>query len=229
MKSDGTVWAWGDNAFGNLGNGTTTNSSVPVQVEGLANVKFIAGGRDHSLAIETNGTVWAWGWNEYGQVGDGTKTNRARARPRAGGSPARVQVAAGAEPQPRAALERDRVGVGPEQLRSARRRHGVGRLVPVKVPGIANAINVGAGRLHSLAIEKDRSVWAWGDNDFGQLGDGTTAERLKPVRVPGSPAARRSRVAATTASRWCSRSSGDGSRGSGAVLNVTRRPGPARG
>ena len=61
----------------------------------------------------------------------------------------------------------------------------MGRLVPVKVPGIANAINIGAGRLHSLAIEKDRSAWAWGDNDFGQLGDGTTTNRLMPVRVPG--------------------------------------------
>jgi alpha-tubulin suppressor-like RCC1 family protein len=55
----------------------------------------------------------------------------------------------------------------------------------VGVPGIANAINIGAGRLHSLAIENDRSVWAWGDNDFGQLGDGSTTTRLKPVRVPG--------------------------------------------
>jgi len=62
---------------------------------------------------------------------------------------------------------------------------GAGRLVPVRVPGIANAINIGAGRLHSLAIENDRSVWAWGDNDFGQLGDGSTTTRLKPVRVPG--------------------------------------------
>lgn len=57
--------------------------------------------------------------------------------------------------------------------------------MPVKVPGIATAVNIGAGRLHSLAIEKDRSVWAWGDNDFGQLGDGTTTDRLKPVRVTG--------------------------------------------
>jgi alpha-tubulin suppressor-like RCC1 family protein len=84
------VWAWGDNEFGNLGIGNTTNHSTPVKVNTLTNVVAIAGGRDHTLAVESNGTVWVWGWNQYGQqasfwtwgqnndgqLGDGTKTNR---------------------------------------------------------------------------------------------------------------------------------------------------------
>jgi len=95
VKANGTAWAWGDNRFGNLGDGSTAASDVPVQVNGPTNVKFVAGGRDHSIAIETDGSVWAWGWNQYGQLGDGTKTNRLAPVRVKGIAPA-VQVAAGA-------------------------------------------------------------------------------------------------------------------------------------
>jgi alpha-tubulin suppressor-like RCC1 family protein len=54
---------------------------------------------------------------------------------------------------------------------------------PVRAVGLANVVSIGAGRLHSLAIERNGSVWAWGDNDLGQLGDGTTANRLAPVHI----------------------------------------------
>jgi alpha-tubulin suppressor-like RCC1 family protein len=154
-------------------------------VKGLTNVIRIAGGRDHSLAIEGNGSVWAWGWNQYGQVGDGTKTNRLTPV-KVGGLPAAArQVAAGAN-HSLARLSNGTVWAwGQNRFGQVGDGTGVGRLTPVKVAGIANAVNIGAGRLHSLVIEKDRSVWAWGDNDFGQLGDGTTTNRMKPVRVVG--------------------------------------------
>ena len=72
LKNNGTVWAWGDNSTGQLGNGTTTNSNVPVQVNGLTGVVGIAGGGWHALAVKSDGTVWAWGNNIYGQLGNGT-------------------------------------------------------------------------------------------------------------------------------------------------------------
>ena len=75
LKSDGTVWMWGWNKFGTLGDGTTTNRPVPVKVSGLANVVAIAGARDHTLALRGDGTVWAWGDNEFGNLGIGTTTN----------------------------------------------------------------------------------------------------------------------------------------------------------
>ena len=76
VAADGTVWAWGQNASGQLGDGTATDPSTPVQVQGMADGVAIAGGADHTLALRRDGTVWAWGWNFSGQLGDGTTTDR---------------------------------------------------------------------------------------------------------------------------------------------------------
>ncbi|MGC4054265.1 MAG: hypothetical protein QM757_34705 [Paludibaculum sp.] len=76
LKSDGTVWAWGSNTSGQLGNGTTTDSGVPMQVAGLTGITSIAAGQYHSVARRNDGAVFAWGDNTFGQLGDGTKTDR---------------------------------------------------------------------------------------------------------------------------------------------------------
>jgi|SRR5215217_1736492 len=75
LKDDGTLWAWGLNRAGQLGDGTTTSSNTPVQVSNLDGVKDIAGGFLCSLALKDDGTVWAWGSNTRGQLGNGTTTN----------------------------------------------------------------------------------------------------------------------------------------------------------
>ena len=76
LKSDGTVWAWGDNDYGQLGDGSTTDRLTPVPVSGLTDVTAIAGGWYHTIALKSDGTVWAWGENYAGQLGDGTTTER---------------------------------------------------------------------------------------------------------------------------------------------------------
>jgi len=75
LKADGTVWAWGNNSAGQLGDGTTVQKSSPVQVSSLTGIVAIATGSDHVVALKSDGTVWAWGQNDYGQLGDGTTTN----------------------------------------------------------------------------------------------------------------------------------------------------------
>ncbi|MDR1564989.1 MAG: cell wall-binding repeat-containing protein [Oscillospiraceae bacterium] len=74
LKSDGTAWAWGNNDFGQLGDGTTVSRKTPVQVSGISDVKAIKGGTyelSHTVAMKADGTVWAWGNNTYGQLGSG--------------------------------------------------------------------------------------------------------------------------------------------------------------
>jgi alpha-tubulin suppressor-like RCC1 family protein len=78
VRTDGTVWAWGFNGNGQLGNGTTDNQAMPVpeQVQGASGGVAVAGGYLHSLALRPDGTFWAWGSNADGQVGDGTTVQR---------------------------------------------------------------------------------------------------------------------------------------------------------
>ena len=76
LKADGTVWDWGANFYGQLGDGTTTQRNAPVRAIGVTNAVAIAAGQYHTLALKSDGTVMAWGYNNNGQLGDGTNTNR---------------------------------------------------------------------------------------------------------------------------------------------------------
>jgi len=132
-KTDGTVWAWGENYSGQLGDGTRTDRSTPVQVSDLSDVIAVSAGGGYSLALESDGTVWAWGGNNQGELGDGTIT---------------------------------------------------GRSAPVQVMDPAdNIIAVSAGHRHSLALESDGTVWAWGANGSGQLGVNNYSRHSSPTRV----------------------------------------------
>lgn len=76
LKKDGTLWAWGENTYGQLGDGTTINRTFPVQVKGISSVTDVAAANNYTVALKNDGTVWAWGYNRNGQLGDGTSVNK---------------------------------------------------------------------------------------------------------------------------------------------------------
>jgi len=76
MGQDGSLWTWGFNRFGQLGDGTTSNRPSPARVVGLPPIAAIAAGNYYNLAMGQDRSLWAWGWNSYGQLGDGTTTDR---------------------------------------------------------------------------------------------------------------------------------------------------------
>lgn len=190
--AQGTVWAWGYNRLGELGNGTTTNSTVPVQVTGLAGVVGVAGGGYHCLAVKSDGTVWAWGDNDYGGLGNGTAGigSYSSVAVQATGLSGVVGVAAGNGHS--IAVKSDGTvwtwGCNISgQLGNGTFSHAppYGVSVPVQVIGLSGIVGVAAGQYHCLAVKNDGTVWAWGYNDKGQLGNGTTTDSSVPVRVRG--------------------------------------------
>ncbi|WP_158625733.1 RCC1 domain-containing protein [Corallococcus carmarthensis] len=184
LKQDGTVWAWGRNADGQLGDGTTTARPTPAQAPGVTGVTALVAGGYHSLALKQDGTVWAWGHNSEGQLGDGTTTARSTPVQVPGLTGVAVVVAGGYHTL---ALKQDGTvwALGNNAAGQLGDGTRASRLTPVQAQGLTGIAALVAGTYHTVALKQDGTVWAWGYNNEGQLGDGTTTDRLTPVRVQG--------------------------------------------
>ncbi len=162
LKSDGTLWAWGDNTFGELGDGcyydltkspkqlvcgsrTTLNSNVPEAIDSGSTYKAIAAGYLYSLGIKSDGTLWGWGSNAHGNLGTGESKNTYVVPTKIG----------------------DGFSVDPHALSAS------------KFSVLGNTTVY----YHSLALKSDGGIWAWGDNTFGQLGDGSRTTATTPERI----------------------------------------------
>jgi alpha-tubulin suppressor-like RCC1 family protein len=187
LTSDNTMWVWGGNNYGQLGDNTTSNRLMPVPV--LSGVAAVSAGLYHTVALKSDGTVWAWGHNEYGQIGDNTigygayKSVPAQVQ---GLSGVFVAVAAGAYYS--VALRSDNTvwawgNNASGQLGINQPNFGYPYPVPRQVTGLTGVVAVAAGFEHTFAIKNDGTVWAWGSNGSGQLGNGTTASEIAPMQV----------------------------------------------
>src|SRR5262249_38541034 len=192
LKADGTVWAWGYNGGGALGDGSGSTRRTPVRVAGLSGVVAIAAGSSNALALKADGTVWAWGYNAWGGCGDGLED---AARPTVRVAPVQVVqlsgvVAIAAGGGHSLALKADGTvwawglnsGMPLPALGGGQLGDGTmtNRSTPVQVTGVSEVVAIAAGGGQSLACTGDGSVWAWGVNVYGQVGDGTTTARLTP-------------------------------------------------
>ncbi len=185
LKSDGTVWAWGSNRYGQLGDGSTTDSPTPVQVSGLTGVTAVAAGGVHTAALKSDGTVWVCGSNVYGQLGDGT-TNQSATPVRVLGLTGVTAISAGGYHT--VALKGDHTvwtwgynGSGQLGIPFATTQ----RTTPIQVSGLTDITGIATGLYHTVAMLSDGTVYAWGYNDQGELGNGSTSNSAAPVQVSG--------------------------------------------
>jgi alpha-tubulin suppressor-like RCC1 family protein len=192
--ASGIAYCWGNNDTGQLGNGTSVASSMPVAVQGLTTVTSLAAGGASACAIAAaspdagaGGALYCWGDNRYGQLGDGTTTSSQVPVPVTGLTGGVVAVSAGVY-SACAVLsdgtvdcwgenEMGQLGDGTEKT----------RLVPTKVVGMAAATSVSAGWYSTCAVMASGTIQCWGDNTFGELGDDSLTSSLTPVAVMGVP------------------------------------------
>jgi len=184
LIAGGWVMCWGYNAAGQLGDGTTTDRYTPVDVLLASGVSTIATGANHTCALTAGGGVKCWGWNGSGQLGDGTTTDRTTPVDVSGLASGVSAIAAGGLHT----CARTAGGGVKCWGRNAEGQLGDGtttdRYTPVDVSGLASGVSaIAAGYYHTCARTAGGGVKCWGWNAFGQLGDGTTTNRLTPVNV----------------------------------------------
>ena len=191
IKTDGTLWTWGYNNQGQLGDGTKTYRSSPgTTAGGGTNWKQVAGGKQHTAAIKTDGTLWTWGYNGTGQLGDGTPTDRSSPGTTAGGGTNWKQVACGI-----VSTFAHTTAIKTDGTLWTWGYNNVGQLgngtttntsSPVTTAGGGtNWKQVAGGFYYTAAIKTDGTLWTWGHNQYGKLGDGTTTNTSSPGTTAG--------------------------------------------
>ena len=185
IKTDGTLWCWGSNTNGGLGDNTIVKKSSPVQTIAFGiNWKQVSCGYAYTACIKTDGTLWCWGLNSSGQLGDNSATKRS--------SPVQTialgknwkQVACGGSNT--AAIKTD--GTlwcwGYNTFGSLGDNTNTNRSSPIQtITYGTNWKSVSCGVYHTAAIKTDGTLWTWGYNFYGELGDNTTTQRTSPVQT----------------------------------------------
>lgn len=194
VDETGDVWAWGGNGYGKLGDGYIINKNTPVRTDKshmTDKIIAVSAGSNHSLALDEYGNVWAWGRNNWGQLGDNSNVTRY--------TPVRTDnslmsykiVAISAGQYHSMALDEtgDVWTWGSNNSGQLGDNTNTERYVPVKSDKSLMSdkiVTISAGDIHSLALDKNGDVWAWGRNYSGQLGDGSNTNRNTPVKTDKS-------------------------------------------
>jgi alpha-tubulin suppressor-like RCC1 family protein len=183
LMPDQSVWCWGQNLVGQLGNGTTTDSLAPVRVGGLPAAINIATGNYHTCAVDPSNRVWCWGSNAYGELGNGTTSQDSPVPGQVTGGLLATQVAAGNEFSCAVTLAETVACWGDNNYGELGNGTTTDSSTPVAVKGLTNVIQVATGYYHACARESNGTLWCWGDNGQGELGNNSTKASSVPVIV----------------------------------------------
>ena len=181
LQSDGTLWTWGNNNFGQLGKGTNSTQYTPTKIGLDEDWKMVAAGGSSSFAIKNDGTLWACGQGTNGQLGNGSNSNVNYF----------VQVGTSNDWKFVIAGSSHTMGIKNDGSLWAWGNNNFGQLgigaanasnIPVQV-GLSNWKTVASGGNHTIGIKADGTLWAWGWNAYGQLGNGTTTNSSFPIQI----------------------------------------------
>jgi alpha-tubulin suppressor-like RCC1 family protein len=184
LKNDGTLWGWGDNTYGQLGDDNTSNHLVPTQIGTDTNWSMIYVGFAATYAIKDDGSLWATGNNVWGQLGLDTSDFSVNTLTQIGTDTNWTTVSS--YNFHTMAIKNDGTlwGWG----RNVRGQLGIGttfqkQLSPIQIGTDTDWIAVSTGDEHTIALKSDGTVWGWGDNTYGQLGDDNTSNHLVPTLI----------------------------------------------
>lgn len=184
VKTDGTLWTWGLNTSGQLGDNSTTNKLSPVQIGASSDWYYVTTGDYYTLAIKTDGTLWGWGTQPYGELGNNSTTNTS--------SP--IQIGTGSNWSKVEGGNNHVFAIKTDGTLWSWGFNGNGELgqgstisrsLPVQI-GTDTWSSISAGSNHGFAIKNDNTLWGWGRGTFGELGDNTTTNKSSPVQIGSS-------------------------------------------
>jgi len=187
VRQNGTAWAWGRNAQGQLGDDTIVSKRSPVSVVGgFTDWCQVSAGSQHSLAVRQNGTAWSWGCNVQGQLGDDTITSRRSPVSVVGGFTNWCQVSGGGAHSAAVRQNGEAWTWGCNNFGQLGDDSIVSKSSPVSVVGgFTDWCQISGGDFHSLAVRQNGTAWAWGSNSSGGLGDDSVTNKSSPVSVVG--------------------------------------------
>ena len=185
IKTDGTLWLWGRNDNGGLGDNSRTRRSSPVQtVAAGTNWRLVAGGWYHSGAIKTDGTLWTWGLGTSGQLGDNTSASKSSPVQTVSGGTNWKLLSAGSDHTMAIKTDGTLWNWGDNASGQLGDNSTTRRSSPVQtVSGGTNWKSVDGNHYYTAGIKTDGTLWLWGSNSYGQLGDNSTTSRSSPVQT----------------------------------------------